>query len=436
MNKNKKKVLCDFKELSDEGKEAFLGALSCQELSIFSAHGQISSDVDLICSFSCLDNYLRCLNGQKSLYIPKPASKGIRIEALLNDRDCLWCTGYGMYANSLIKIDKSSMNMEMFPMPYEATNLERLFAEILRVENCLYLIPENSKYICIFDIRDSKWEKIDIEDETVDGWYYSAAVNVGKNIFFLPYKAKNIIKIDCRNHAREIIPIKMSKEIILFNERYGFCGTGAALAIDNDIYFYSRIYNCFMKFDTEKQCVETIRRLEDEDFSLACVADGNIFWMFTMSGDNKIVKYDIRKDEIEYFCNIPRIEYNRVPFYRGTKIGNKIVFAPGLAEKAIVFDIVTSEMRVLEELNIESYDKRNENWIYGCIDGDGENIYLFETKVNKLIKCNIKKNSVEKKELYVSEKEWYVGQARKVIQMVLQDVVPPALDGKRIMNEY
>ena len=65
-----------------------------------------------------------------------------------------------------------------------------------------------------------------------------------------------------------------------------------------------------------------------------------------------------------------------------------------------------------------------------------ENIYLFETKINKLIKYNIEKNIVEKKELHVLEKEWYEGQAKKVMQMVLQGIAPPILSGQDIIEEY
>lgn len=436
MNENKKKVLCNFKGVSDESKKYFLDALDCEELYVYSEDGQENCDNDMICTFSCLDNYIRCLSGQRSLYIPKPATKGIRIETLLDDQDCIWCTGYGMYANSLIKVDKASMKVEILPMPYETIKKERLFVDILRVENTIYLVPENSKFIGIFNIVDGIWKKIDIADETTDGWYYSAAVAVDGDVYFLPNKAQNVIKINCGNNEKEIISINLSKEIISYNNRYEFCGIKSALVVDKEIYFYSRIYNCFMKFDTEKKSIDLARRLEDIDFSYACVADGNILWMFTMSGDNKIIKYDVKKDELIYFNKIPKIEYNRAPFYKGIKSGNKIIFAPGLAEKAIVFDIDTSEMNILEKLKNESYEKNKENWIYSCIDGDEENIYLFETKINKLIKYNIEKNTVEKKELHVLEKEWYEGQAKKVMQMVLQGIEPQILSGQDIIEEY
>lgn len=436
MNENKKKVLCNFKGVSDESKKYFLDALDCEELYVYSEDSQENCDSDMICTFSCLDNYIRCLSGQKSLYIPKPATKGIRIETLLDDQDCIWCTGYGMYANSLIKIDKVTMKVEILPMPYETINKERLFVDILRVENTIYLVPENSKFIGIFNIVDGIWKKIDIADETTDGWYYSTAVAVDGHVYFFPYKAKNILKINCKNYEKQIIPIKLAKEIIMHNEQYPFCSLKSSLVIDKNIYFYSRRYNSFMRFDVEKKRIDLIRKLEDKDLSLACVTDGNMFWMFTTSGDNKIVKYDIKKDEINYFNKIPKIEYNDVPFYKGIKSENKIIFVPGLAEKAIVFDIDTSEMNILEKLKNESYEKTKENWIYSCIDGDEENIYLFETKINKLIKYNIEKNTVEKKELHVLEKEWYEGQAKKVMQMVLQDIEPPVILGGDIIEEY
>jgi len=436
MDENKKKVLCDFKGLSDESKNYFLNALDCEKISVYSEDNQDNCNIDMICTFSCLDNYIRCITGQKSLYIPKPSDNGIRIEALLNDEDCIWCTGYGPYANLLIKVDKATLKVEIFPMPYETIKKERMFVDILRVENIIYLVPENSKFIGIFNIVDGRWEKIDIDDETTDGWYYSTAVAVDGYVYFLPNKAKNVIKINCGNNEKENIPINLAKEIIPYNNRYEFCGIKSALAIDKEIYFYSRIYNCFMKIDIEKKSINLTRRLEDIDFSYACVADGNIFWMFTMSGDNKIIKYDTKKDEIIYFNKIPKIEYNRAPFYKGIKCGNKIIFAPGLAEKAITFNTDTLEMKVIDELKNESYEKNKENWIYSCIDGDEENIYLFETKINKLIRFNIEKNTVEKIELQVLEKEWYEGQAKKVMQMVLQGIAPSILSGQDIIEEY
>lgn len=436
MNEERKNVVCDFKDLPDNPKKYFLDALECKEISVFYESVQKNCNIDLICSFSCLDNYIRCLTGQKSLYISKPEIKGIMVEALLNDEDCIWCTGYGRYANSLIKLDKSSMNAKIFPMPYETIQTDRLFLNILKVENNIYLVPGNSKYIAIYNITDGMWKKIDIEDESIDGWYYSAAVEVEGSVYFFPNKARNIIKINCNNYEKEIIPIKLSNEIKQYNACEEFSGAGAILSIDKDIYFYSRMYNSFLKFNTEKKCIELEKQLQNKDFSRACVVDEKIFWMFTMSGENKIVKYDIGKKEIAYYDKIPSIEYNRVPFYKGIKFGNKIVFAPGLAEKAIIFDTVTSEMKVFEELNIETYEKSKENWIYSCIDTDAENIYLFENIINKFIKYNIKSNSVEKYELHVSEKEWYEGQAQKVKQIVLQGIEASKPSNNDITEEY
>ncbi len=299
------------------------------------------------------------------------------------------------------------------------------------------MIPENSDFVAIYDFIEAQWKRIDIAEENVDGWYYSDAIEVGDNIYMLPNKASRMVKINRKNHEVEFIPLYLFDSLSfldLTDRRYEFCSGGALVNIDSNIYLYSKLYNCFMKYDTQNNSLVVVRRLDKTDFSHSCVVYDDCFWMFTMSGNNRIIKYDIKRDELVHIDNLPKMNYNRVPFHKGTRNAGKIIFVPGLAENAIEVDAISQSVRILSGLNIETYDSFKECWIYSAVDSDDSFVYLFETHLNKLVVYDIKNNQSEKFELYITENAWYGGQAKRIKNMIFSEVEP--LQTNELIREY
>ena len=426
-----KSVLCRFYDLEEEMKEYFLECLKHDDLTIYSALVDGTESVDMVCTFCCLDGFLSSIVGGKNIYVPKPPTDVIGIETILSDKDSLWCTAYGIYANTLIKIDKKTMDIEMLMMPYDSIKKDRLFCKILKINDCVYLIPENSDFIAIYNVDEEKWTKIDITEEGVDGWYYSDAIEVSGFVYLMPNKAKKIIKINCNNFDVEFFQLNSFdcfSFLEVFDRRYEFCGGGALANIRSYIYIYSRLYNCFLKYDTENNTLDVIRKLDKENFSYACVFYNDCFWMFTMSGHNRIIKYDIKNDELIYFDNLPSMAYNRAPFHKGTSIDEKIIFVPGLAENVIEIDTISHEVHILGNFNIETYDGSKECWIYSDVDSDDSFVYLFETHLKEFVRYDVKNNKSEKIEIHLTKKAWYRGEAKKIQQMVLDKIESPKMD--------
>ena len=304
-------------------------------------------------------------------------------------------------------------------IPNTELNKHRLNSMCLKIENEIYLMPIYGRKIWIYNLDNSQFEQIVINNpdnvclKIYNFWIY------GDKIYALSIGLQKIIEVDIRRKViSNYFMLHGLDELDIENE------TG--IRVGEDIYYASSETNCIYQFNLESKQITTyvVPMVEGGFYTISY--DGRLFWLsgcckeiYIWDKENNSTKvsndfpqnfgiYDFRGNS-EDILDCTAVIYDDNTFVRSMQVGNYIWFIPWRTNKVIYVDTETYQISAFE---IAGEEENRESLLKHCISQkyivqyirEDRYIGLFSLKNNYIIEIDAVEKRVEKKPYSLGER--------------------------------
>lgn len=287
----------------------------------------------------------------------------------------------------------------------QALNIEEIygtayFSKVYLKNDEIYLIPNNSNKIVIYNIVNKKLEYISINGTTVN--MYQSCYEVSGVLFLIPYKAKKIIKLSMDTHqiigyidvlenieenicinstcrventvycalwmSGEILKIDLEKEIIMREKIEGEYNFSQICERKNYFFLYDMLRKSILVYSKDLKKIENIIEVGCEDALLILSKEGDILVDLATTDDILIIGDDFKvRGKITFQIDDQLLDIQ--PWRINTWGYDKNEKIWGISTNGFLFEFInnnrTIEKRELK-VNIEWYSKINKELMQGC----------------------------------------------------------------------
>lgn len=304
-------------------------------------------------------------------------------------------------------------------IPNTETRKFRLSPRCLKIQNEIYLMPDFSGKIWVYNLNNNQFEQIVIDNpNNVRLGIYRFWIHRNM-IYALSTGLKKIIEIDIRKKA-------ICNYFMLSDSDEEEVDNAAAIRVGEDIYCVSSVFNLVYKFNLEsKQITTYVVPMVESGFQTISF-DGRLFWLsgcckeiYIWDKENNSTKvirdfpqnfgiYDFSGNS-ENILDCTAVKYDTPTFIESMLVGNYIWFIPLKTNKVIYVDKETYQIYVLEidgeEENRETLLK-NYFGVKYIVQYIREERYigLYSLKNSYIIEIDAVEKRVEKKSYRFDEK--------------------------------
>lgn len=184
-------------------------------------------------------------------------------------------------------------------IPISNKRMVACFSSINIIENTLFLIPNNSGVVVIYDIEKDSFQSITIECSGSN--VFRDSYVFGKYIYCIPYRYTNIVKINCITLEIEYIPINHFISIIEKN----LC-INSICRIGEKVFCVIWETNYIISFSMETEEIDIFEAVKDNKnhkLSAICTANGFLYVYDSSSKNMYRIVYDNEQcEKVAYFC--------------------------------------------------------------------------------------------------------------------------------------
>ena len=323
------------------------------------------------------------------------------------DGDKIWFVPY--WYNFLCCYSLKNKKFERIEFIPEDNGIELSYANLVKVNDNIILIPDNASHICIYNICErSFWTKRlkGIEDE-IDKFYAYGLWE--DSIFFFAGKYPLILKLNLKK--KEIKYIDDWKEKI--NTEGGIlCFQFDYYVEKQKVYLLSAITNQIMIFDMESESVQVKNVGESTEIYSTIECFGKNTFLLTDQSGNCILtnldnaKYEKIENIIEGFV-AHRFLKERVCFSDSVRYGKWVYLIPGQANKILKFSI---ENKVIEEASIDNIlnkekiiDSAWQGGIFSMVQERNGWLYGFHVLKGVFFRINLETEQTEYYPIFLKE---------------------------------
>lgn len=289
--------------------------------------------------------------------------------------------------------------------------------QCIKIKNEIFCMPGISGCIWIYNLDDSHFSKIEIENPNNDRLSISSFWEYEDKLFALSKGLKKVIEIDIKKKVIDNYHIICSVEEEKIEEN---------IRVDSEIYCVSTVSNRIYMFDlkAKETMVYTIPKVEGGLYAISY--DGYQFWLsgyrkeiYIWNKENnstKILKdfpeqfgiYNLKGDS-KNFLDCRSIVYDIPVFIEIRALGQYIWFIPFQTNKIIYVDRDTHEIYTLEieneDENVDSLMSRplSHKYLLEYVRDD-RYIGLFSLKNSYILEIDTEKKKTERKEYILSNK--------------------------------
>lgn len=278
------------------------------------------------------------------------------------------------------------------------------FREIYRKKDELYLVPNNSKKIAIYNITNKILEYVSVKDAIANE--YQNCYEYNDILYFIPYKARQVIKLELDNH-------KIIKYIDIYEDKENVC-INSTCRMGNTIY-------CVLWNSSQILMID----LESETASQLQTSGGHRFSQISTYGKNFLL-YDMQEKALliyepnfEKILRTIKVDYEDAMLIVG-KEGECVVDSAVSNEILIMNDEFKREKRI--EFYVCNQLMDTQPWTINAWSLDKDRFIWGISTNGYLFKVIAESQKLEKKELVISEK-LYSELNKKLIQIDGNNIV-------------
>ena len=180
--------------------------------------------------------------------------------------------------------------------------------ELIRTNECIYKHGDSFVFYSIFfcaifiwNEKEKKCEKIIFLDKEFSSWLYVSCIKVENCLYFIPYKAKFMLRYYLGTERIERVSIRKKDAETLYHKGIHYCGK---LYIFPDVGNELLIYNLKSQ-ETEYDKFGVVNKFEKEIFFQNVYYYGGRVWTIT-GKDTNLYCYNLQ----ENCCSIYKLEHN------------------------------------------------------------------------------------------------------------------------------
>lgn len=291
----------------------------------------------------------------------------------------------------------------------EKFDQERLYGDMIKIDNKIVAAPMNSNKIFIYDIISNKESYINLDNSQFSN--FNRLIKIDDNIYFIPTYYQGIIKYNVKNNKYEILNKWVEEFNRLSDNKEGFFTMFAAIAIDKSICIASAKSNIIMEYNTLSNTYEFYRVGDKDENYWDMAYDGESCWLIPNDG-KQIIKWNYNTKKIIKINNYPN-EFNRVnnAFLRIIKCGKYMVLIPKLGNYILKIDINNNKIsKVPVALGYNEGERKSSiyKWSSNYVmakECDDTHIYAVTSFDNSLLKINVISGEFEKVEIRLNEEK-------------------------------
>lgn len=333
----------------------------------------------------------------------------IAAESIYADEKSFWFAAY--HYNSLFRVNRETWKVEWLgTFSDEDFYKNRLYPSVAECNGKLYFAPLSAKEIAEYDLQKKIFRKInfDLSDDSIHAAYDAAkfirVVSINQYVFFIPYFHPAILiyntETDLLTACTDWVDLIERKRT---NKDIGYF-------IDYEIHGTKLVLPCacasiVLVFDSETHTTEAYEMPGNKTgIQLTSVCTNGETFYFTMADGTILIRELLSQtEEIKKIDKLP-IDHGNIAFYPIKYYDNKVWIFPLFAEKALILDIKTDTVSVLEELSDEiKYDSGNQLILFATLINDC--FYIMTGRSYQFLEYNPKTNEKHEKVLTISKED-------------------------------
>ena len=319
----------------------------------------------------------------------------LTFDNVLDDGDYFWISASNI--NGLFKVNKKNLRAKYMGSFCGETISGRLFTEIIKHDDNLYFIPYAANAIAVYNVKTNEFSSVELKapDGIIQSQYnpktkFAFAALYQDFLYLFPKTYPAIVKYNCTTMEVEYL----SEPMNLLNknpcdEIYGYFQNGY-ISGQYITMFSSRVKR-IVRFDMEQDTFDIIEKCENDYTYGRIESDGENYWLVPFSVGAPILGWNIETKEKFIIKEFPKgIRCGVRPFACSAIFGNYIWMLPGMANKAIKFNLQSKEITVSEEFSvgISSNNPEMEQWVYSFVKDMDSKLYAFNLVDKKLSEYN------------------------------------------------
>jgi len=288
-----------------------------------------------------------------------------------------------------------AMNLDTFELvetikiPYGNTLGKYMSYRIANIENYLVLIPGCGKWIIRFDLKEHKFEQLEIGN-------YGVSIKFGayfvwnEFIYMLPGFESRIIKYDVFHN--KIVCEKQFEDILFLDTNIDVVGS--------NIYAVEVGKNYIFKYDIQNDLCEKIQ-VSVEDIQLFAVKKIKDLFILIIANKNEILLWNERENKVWKLDGLPK-EYSVKdrPFCDFVEYKQDIYFFPEQSDRVFKFN---KDRMVLEQYQ-EIATKKEDEIYFSRAKNIGNKILAFNCWNNQWLIVDPQENTVNRYDIILDQK--------------------------------